>query len=715
MGAVWLRFRNDPARWVWWGGLVLVLVPFVVSAARLLFGVGDDYLPVQDHSVIEMFVRDVGHKQVLVGLYSRADWSHPGPAQFYALAPFYWLTGGASVGLGVGALAINAASVAGCAAIAQRRGGTPVLLATLVGCALVTRTLGADILSDPWNTYMPVLPYLLLLFLTWSMLCGDLWALPVATVVASFTAQTHVGFMALSLPLVIVGGVALTLPEIRRLVRRRPVAADDESSESSASSEDGETQESEEAVDSLEPGNGDRPEPGVASGGGGIEPIGGTGGTDVVATTGASGEVRPAGGVGVIDKTTTTEVEANGSGDADLVAVTGLGTEERRRRRAVVRAVVLSAGLFALIWLPPVLDVLWNAPSNARQTIEWFERADEGVHTLTDGWRVISAQFGPSPEWISGHRQPAFASGEPLAIYQAPPLPILLFVVAAAAVVLWRRRVPGVPALVVTLGLGLVLGILGVARTVGPAYDYRLRWTWMLPVLGFVLVVWAAWRYLVGWRPATEGRVLVPAALATLLVLGVVNSVSAADAGIPYEDDNGIMEAITPPVLAAFDEDQGGIGGDGQVIVERGENHLGTHTYGRGLVLQLERHGVDARVTATRIRFLPETRNQTEGPVRARLVIAVEEQIDELRRDPDYEMLSLWSPLTDREQDEVKAQMEQVYEDYAAGRITEHTWLDQSGKLDTQLYGHKEVVAYAVAVFLDKRVGNAESWSPPDG
>jgi hypothetical protein len=659
---------------VWWGGLALVLVPFVVSAARLLFGVGDDYLPVQDHSVIEMFVRDVGHRKVLIGLYSRADWSHPGPAQFYALAPFYWLTGGASVGVGVGALAINAASIAGCAAIARRRGGTPLLLATLVGCALVTRTLTAEILSDPWNTYMPVLPYLLLLFLTWSMLCGDLWALPVATVVATFTAQTHIGFVALALPMLAVGGAALVLPEVRRLVgpplsrivgQRRTVARSDAGSIGVAGSSTGET----EAVHPADPAD---PE----------------------------GDASP-------------DDPDPDAPDGRLPDGTAADGDAHRRRTAVIRAVLLSAGLFGLMWVPTALDVLWEAPSNVQQTYRWFDKAEEGIHNLADGWKVMTAQFSVTPEWITGAEPPLFASGEPLALYRSPVVPVLLFVAVAAAVVLWRRRVEGARALVVTLGLALVLGVLGVARTVGPAYDYRLRWTWMAPMLAFVLVVWAAWWFLVRWRPSTESRLLVPASLVALLVLAGVNSTDAATAGIPYPDDNEIMTAIAPPVVAAFDEDEGGMGGEGQVVVDRWANHIGTHTYGRGLLLQLERHGVDARVPATRIRFFPETRNQTEGRVRARLSIAVNEQIDEARADPNYRMLSIWSPLSEQEQDEVFERIDELEADYQAGRVSQLTWLSEAGRLDTELFGHKKVVAYSVAVFLDERVGEGTTWSPP--
>ena len=99
--------------------MALLVLPLVVSAALLLFDVGDTFVPTSDIALIEMQVRDVGRHAVWKGLYSRVDWSHPGPAQFFLLAPFSWLTGGSPVGPFVGALAINAAALVGMVAVAQ--------------------------------------------------------------------------------------------------------------------------------------------------------------------------------------------------------------------------------------------------------------------------------------------------------------------------------------------------------------------------------------------------------------------------------------------------------------------------------------------------------------------------------------------------------------------------------------------------------------------
>jgi len=195
--------------------LGLTLLPFAVAAVVLIVFVRDSYLPISDHALTQMHVRDVGHHAVLTGLYSREDWSHPGPMLFYVLAPFSWLTGGSAIGLGLGALAINASSVAGMALVARRRGGTALMLVTLVLCALAMRTLGADFLRDPWNTYVTALPFGLLIFLVWAMSCGERWALPVGVIVASFLSQTHVGFVLLAMPLLAFGAGWLAVTTLR--------------------------------------------------------------------------------------------------------------------------------------------------------------------------------------------------------------------------------------------------------------------------------------------------------------------------------------------------------------------------------------------------------------------------------------------------------------------------------------------------------------------
>jgi hypothetical protein len=584
--------------------LALLLVPVVVAAVALLVVARPDYFPTADHALTEMQVRDVGRHQVLVGLYSRDTWNHPGPLLFYLLAPIYRLTGSTAVGIDLGALAINTASIVAMALVARRRGGTPLMLCTLLGALLLARTLGAGYLSDAWNNFVVVFPFALLVLLVWSMACGEAWALWAAVGVATFLAQTHVGFVLLAFALLAWGIVTLVAP----------AAAAPE------------------------------------------------------------------------------------------------------RRREVLRAAAITLPLAALLWLPPLLDVLLNAPSNARKVARWFMAADEGTHTPAEGWRVTTGQFGAKPEWLTTKLPFTWGSAESPFIASAP-LPWLLLPVVAAGVVLWRRRkstaadtADTVDAdgwrLTVLLGFLLIVSIVAVDRTVGPAFDYRLRWTWVAPMLAFVLVAWTAWRLVAERWPHAERRVLVPLALASLAVLSVVHVATGARGVTPREPDSAVVAALVPDVVDAVAPTGPD---DGQVLVIDPYHAAGY--YSRAVVLELERRGFDARVDPVRGVLFGRSRVvDPDEPIRARLIVVQDRGIDVMAENPGMELVAEWeSPAV-----EVTRRNAERRADFLAGLDPEGTGDpgERGGLSQAELLGElnrlddpvpaNDAKADRVAVYLDR-------------
>jgi hypothetical protein len=198
-----------------------------------------DVVPIGDLATTELLTRDVGAYTPSIGPYSRDGWYHPGPALFYALALPYRLLGRDGAALAVGALLINAVSVGAMGVLARRRGGTGLMLATLVGCGLLLQALGPTFLATPWNVYVTVLPYGALLFLVWAVVRDERWALPWATVVTSFLAQTHVGFVALAVPLwlaAVAWTVGAAVADRRRARRTSEPVGDDGGDEEDAAS-----------------------------------------------------------------------------------------------------------------------------------------------------------------------------------------------------------------------------------------------------------------------------------------------------------------------------------------------------------------------------------------------------------------------------------------------------------------------------------------------
>jgi hypothetical protein len=92
-----------------------------------------------------------------------------------------------------------------------------MLLAVAAVLAFLVRGFGVGTLTEPWNPYLPLLWWVVVLLAVWSVVCGDFVVLPVAVFAASFCAQTHLPYLGLSLGL---GALAVAVALL--LVRRTP-------------------------------------------------------------------------------------------------------------------------------------------------------------------------------------------------------------------------------------------------------------------------------------------------------------------------------------------------------------------------------------------------------------------------------------------------------------------------------------------------------------
>ena len=133
-------------RWAMPAAVALALVPLVASAIALIVRVGDDYLPSADQAWIELQIRDIGQRSVLLGPYSRFGWFHPGPILYYLLWLPYRITGSTSLSLCFAALTLNAVALVGIALVAKRRGGLPLVLLTLFLTGLLMSSLRRAVL-----------------------------------------------------------------------------------------------------------------------------------------------------------------------------------------------------------------------------------------------------------------------------------------------------------------------------------------------------------------------------------------------------------------------------------------------------------------------------------------------------------------------------------------------------------------------------------------
>jgi hypothetical protein len=112
---------------------------------------------------------------------------------------------------------INTLAIIASVALARRRGGLILMFAAALGIALMCQSLPTEAMHDIWNPAAGLFPFLLLIFLGWSLACGDYRLLPVTALVASFLTQTHLMYAA---PTAVVLAVGLGGLLLRRLERR---------------------------------------------------------------------------------------------------------------------------------------------------------------------------------------------------------------------------------------------------------------------------------------------------------------------------------------------------------------------------------------------------------------------------------------------------------------------------------------------------------------
>jgi hypothetical protein len=216
----WLRRRWLPLA----TGLAAGL-PVIVSSAH---AVAVDWVPLGDNAVIAARAYDVFTSHTpLLGQYSTAsslvdDSTYsPGPQEYWILALPARIFDPVALALVAGLF--NLAAVVGIVLLARRRGGAPLMFATAAAVAVMSNSLGSEALHDIWNPHIALLPFALLIYLAWSIACGDFRLLPLALLVASFVAQCHLSYgpPALGLLVVAVGGLVLSRSRLPRAALRR--------------------------------------------------------------------------------------------------------------------------------------------------------------------------------------------------------------------------------------------------------------------------------------------------------------------------------------------------------------------------------------------------------------------------------------------------------------------------------------------------------------
>jgi hypothetical protein len=184
-----------------------------IVAAPLLVALVDlgrsHWYPVLDLAMTELRVRDVfGTHTPVIGLPGRIgehpeQGSHPGPLSFFLLAPTYRALGSTSWALQVSTVVVHVAAIAMALWIGQRRARWRGVAGVAAMLAVAIHGYGQLLLTQPWNPYVPLLAWIVVLLGTWAVLCGDTLMLIPLVVAGTLCAQTHVPYLLPSTVLVL--------------------------------------------------------------------------------------------------------------------------------------------------------------------------------------------------------------------------------------------------------------------------------------------------------------------------------------------------------------------------------------------------------------------------------------------------------------------------------------------------------------------------------
>ncbi|HWJ60542.1 MAG TPA: hypothetical protein VNS19_01115 [Acidimicrobiales bacterium] len=205
--------RRGDRRWLLIA--IVVAVPILVLIAALA---QRTWYPTGDQAQAELRMLSMPSHPPLVGAAGRiADeqfrqGNHPGPLMFWTTWPAYKVLGGSSWAFEAATALVNIAWLGLSVWLVKRRAGIGACAWYGAIALVLIGGFGLDALSQPWNPWVALLPFAVLLLATWSAIEGDRWMPVVAVVAGSYALQGHVGYLPLVVPLV---GVALLAPLVR--------------------------------------------------------------------------------------------------------------------------------------------------------------------------------------------------------------------------------------------------------------------------------------------------------------------------------------------------------------------------------------------------------------------------------------------------------------------------------------------------------------------
>jgi len=321
------------------------LAAAVPVLAATFKAVRDGWVPTADQGIIATRSYDVFTSHApLVGQYSYAG--HVTGKSTYSLGPMlYWLLAlpahfGSSASITWTMAAFNTLAIIGVVALARRRGGVVLMFAAALAVALMCQSVAAETLHDIWNPSAGLLPFTLLIFLCWSLACGEYRLLPLTALVASFMLQDNLMYLPPTIGLLAVALGGLLVSRLWPPGRRQGSATDTG------------------------------------------EPAGEDVTADDVPADNVAGDNVPG----------DTPAPDGGSGGRSALRSGG-------DRRSLLRWSAAALGVLAICWSVPVIQQVSESPGNMTLVVQSASRSKQTLGASV-GWHAVVRAVGVRPWWL---------------------------------------------------------------------------------------------------------------------------------------------------------------------------------------------------------------------------------------------------------------------------------------------------------------------------
>jgi hypothetical protein len=286
------------------------------------------------------------------------------------------------------------------------------------------------------------------------------------------------------------------------------------------------------------------------------------------------------------------------------------------------RALLATAAVLVVAWLPPAVDAAIHGGGNLRDLIRF---GFNNHHTLgmSSAAKIMGLELSLRAPWLGFH-EPLSALFQGGVAPNGSPIPAGLIVLLFATTLAGRRHDRQALRLCLIVLVSLGISTFSVANIVGTPYPYLIYFLRILAAASWLAATWTFLRALQARLPTQAERLwpfVVPGvSVAAAAIVTVVLTWSAVSAGVSPSDDHASSEALAhlmPTVLKMAEYRRG------PVLVDASSS-FGGIGFRSGLMFQLEQHGVAAR-TPKAAAFMYGSHYTDVGHVQATLLIAVDD------------------------------------------------------------------------------------------